>query len=417
MSSITNPKSRDGTINTWVMWFLASTFYAYQYVLRVLPNIMMPDIMAKFHIDATIFGQFSGLYYLGYAGMHIPIGILLDRVGPKIIMPLSMLLTAAGLLPLIYSDLWIYPSIGRILIGMGSSGAILGVFKVIRMGFSEDRFTRMLGISVTIGLMGAIYGGQPVHYLLTVFGFENVLNIFIITGIALAVCTYISIPAHKMSDQSPPPIWQDIQTVLSHKKVWVVCLAAGLMVGPLEGFADVWGTAYLKTVYGFESTIAARLPSFIFLGMCIGAPLLTYWADKTQAYYEITIMAALVMALSFIGLFTGLLTSPIIMALFWLVGIMCSYQILMIYKASTYVKENVVGLTTASANMIIMVFGYFFHSTIGSLLNAFWDGTVINEAPVYSSQAFTYALMIIPTGLIAAAINYGIIHFRESRTS
>ena len=53
-----------------------------------------------------------------------------------------------------------------------------------------------------------------------------------------------------------------------------------------------------------------------------------------------------------------------------LVGICCAYQILAIYKASTYVREEVAGLTTAVANMIIMIFGYAFHATIGAVVNA-----------------------------------------------
>src|SRR5262245_35811352 len=135
-------------ITIWFMWMLASFFYAYQYVLRVLPNIMMFDILARFHIDAAIFGQYSGLYYIGYAGMHIPVGIMLDRYGPKRILPLCMLLTVVGLLPLLYAEHWIYPSLGRLMIGMGSSAAILGVFKIIRMSFKEERFTLLLGFSV-----------------------------------------------------------------------------------------------------------------------------------------------------------------------------------------------------------------------------------------------------------------------------
>ena len=124
----------------WTVWVIASVFYAYQYILRVMPNIMLDDIMQQFHIGAATFGQFSGVYYIGYSLMHLPIGMMLDRFGPRKIMPVCILLTVAGLLPLIFADHWIYPIVGRFLIGMGSSAAILGVFKIVRMTFSEKRF-------------------------------------------------------------------------------------------------------------------------------------------------------------------------------------------------------------------------------------------------------------------------------------
>ena len=72
----------------WLMWMAGAIFYAYQYILRVMPNIMMLDVMDKFHMDAITFGQFSGIYYIGYSVMHLPIGIMLDHYGPRKIMPL-----------------------------------------------------------------------------------------------------------------------------------------------------------------------------------------------------------------------------------------------------------------------------------------------------------------------------------------
>jgi len=127
-----------------------------------MPNIMLNDIMEQFDMKAATFGQFSGMYYIGYSLMHLPVGIMLDRYGPKKVMTGCILLCVIGLLPLLFSDYWMYPIAGRFLTGIGASAAILGVFKIIRMTFSEERFPRMLSLSVTIGLIGAIYGGGPI---------------------------------------------------------------------------------------------------------------------------------------------------------------------------------------------------------------------------------------------------------------
>ena len=186
----------------WFVWVIASLFYAYQYILRVMPNIMLNDIMAQFHIDTGIFGQFSGIYYIGYSLMHIPIGIMLDRFGPRKVMTGCILLTVIGLMPLIFADNWIYPVIGRTLIGIGSSAAILGTFKIIRMTFSEQHFTRMLSLSVTIGLLGGIYGGAPVSYMCDWWGYQTVIKIFGLMGIGLAALTYLIVPEMKSDHQN-----------------------------------------------------------------------------------------------------------------------------------------------------------------------------------------------------------------------
>lgn len=130
-----------------------------------MPNNMLDDFIHRFHTDSAVLGQFSGVYYLGYSVMHLPLGIMLDRFGPRNIMTGCIVLTVLGLLPILFAEHWVYPVIGRAFIGMGSSAAILGLFKIIRMAFPEQHFTRLLSLSVTVGLIGAIYGGGPVSAL------------------------------------------------------------------------------------------------------------------------------------------------------------------------------------------------------------------------------------------------------------
>lgn len=387
----------------WSVWMIASIFYAYQYILRVMPNIMLEDIMRQFNIDAAVFGQYSGVYYLGYCLMHLPIAIALDRYGPKKVMPICILFTVIGISPIIFADYWVYPIIGRAFIGMGSSAAILGAFKVIRMGFKEERFTRMLSLAVTIGLIGAIYGGGPVNYMCDILGYKMVVELCAGVGLALATLTYFIVP--NMAPIPHRPIIADIKEVLTNPKVIAVCLFAGMLVGPLEGFADVWATEFLKEVYGFDTSIASYLPSMIFVGMCFGAPVLSLIAEKTGSYLGSIIGAGVVMAVIFLALILGDLTINTMTISFLIVGVCCAYQIIAIYKASTYVPEYVSGLTTAVANMIIMSFGYIFHTIIGLIVNAYGGAD--------SATAFVYGISVIPIALGMGTLGFGILLYQE----
>lgn len=389
----------------WMVWIVASVFYAYQYILRVMPNIMLPDIMQQFHISAAAFGQFSGVYYIGYSLMHLPLGLMLDRFGPRGVMTTCILLTVAGLTPLLFAEHWAYPIAGRFLIGIGSSAAILGVFKIIRMTFSEELFPRMLSYSVMIGLIGAIYGGGPVSYMRETLGYQTVVEIIGAAGILLAIATFFIVPNVKCTPQTTA--LADIKTVFSNKRVIASCLFAGLMVGPLEGFADVWGTNFLKQVYGLEGTIAASLPSMIFIGMCFGAPLLSFIADKIGSYLIAIVGSAMIMAVSFILLLVHPMSISAVSVSFILVGIASAYQILAIYKASTYVSENVAGLATAVANMIIMIFGYAFHTTMGSVINAMGGA----ENP----QAIIYGIAVIPIALCIGGAGFAYLAVQERK--
>lgn len=389
----------------WTVWMIASVFYAYQYILRVMPNIMLEDIMQQFHIGAATFGQFSGVYYIGYSLMHLPIGIMLDRFGPKKVMSGCILLTVVGLLPLIFAEHWAYPIIGRALIGMGSSAAILGVFKIVRMTFSEQRFSRMLSLSVTIGLLGAIYGGAPISYMNEMMGYQAVVQTFVAGGLLLAIATYFIVP--EMPAEKQHSVGQNVKEVLMNPRVIWTCILAGMMVGPLEGFADVWGTAFLKQAYGLEPSVAASLPSMIFIGMCFGAPVLSLVAEKTNNYLATIMGSGLVMAISFFFLLFTQMSITAVTVNFIIVGVCCSYQILAIYKASTFVRGEVAGLTTALANMIIMLFGYVFHSIMGGVINALGGPGV--------SEALVNGIVVIPVALCAASAGFFILYMKEPK--
>lgn len=391
----------------WTVWIVASVFYAYQYILRVMPNIMLNDIMTQFNLDATTFGQFSGVYYIGYSLMHLPIGIMLDRYGPRKVMSGCILMTVIGLTPLLFAEDWVYPIIGRTLIGIGSSAAILGTFKIIRLTFKEAHFTRMLSFSVTIGLLGAIYGGAPVSYMTETLGYQTVIQIFAAVGGGLAILTYMIVP--DIQEAHATSVRQDLKQVLGNGKVISLCIFAGLMVGPLEGFSDVWGSAFFKNVYGFDNTLSASLPSMIFIGMCFGGPILSFISEKTRSYLGVIIGTAIIMMTVFV-IMTISKTNVILLSFnLIIVGVCCAYQILAIYKASTYVSDQVAGLTTAVANMIIMIFGYGFHSTIGFVINA--------TGGIADSSAFTYGVGVIPVTLFISIIGVTILMIRERKSS
>jgi predicted MFS family arabinose efflux permease len=388
----------------WFVWLLASIFYAYQYIFRVMPNIMANDIMTQFNIDSLVFGQFAGVYYLGYCLAHLPIGIMLDRYGPKKVMSISILLTVIGILPIIFANHWFYAIIGRFLIGVGSSAAILSTFKIIRMTFSEDHFTSMLSFAVTIGVFGALYGGVPVSYLFELYGYKAVIEIFALLGIVFAVLTYFIVP--EMESEHKTTIIADVKTVFTNKKVLLVCVLAGLMVGPMEGFADAWGSEFFKQTYGFDTNMSNSLTSMIYFGFLF-APVLSWIAERTGYYLGTVVGAGIMMAAVFIMLVAGVLNGMSITVGLFIVGVCCAYQIIVIYKAATYVPDEVAGLTTAVTNMIIMSFGYVFHTVIGVVIKAY-----SSDGPAIS---FTYGVSAIPIALVIGSIGFVMLSYGEKK--
>jgi hypothetical protein len=117
--------------------------------------------------------------------------------------------------------------------------------------------------------------------------------------------------------------------------------------------------------------------------------------------------AGVVMVASFAALLTWQQTAGTVSLSFVLVGICCAYQILALYKATTYVREGVAGLTTAVANMIIMIFGYGFHTVMGNVIHVMGGA----EAP----QALLHGITVIPLGLCLGIAGFVLLFATEKK--
>lgn len=85
----------------FMMWVFPLLFFTFQFVLRLWPGLMMQQIMGQFSIDATHFGMLAAFYYYGYAGMQIPVAILLDRFSARYVV--FAFATLCGLAVLIFT--------------------------------------------------------------------------------------------------------------------------------------------------------------------------------------------------------------------------------------------------------------------------------------------------------------------------
>jgi MFS family permease len=389
-----------------LVWSCITLFYCYQSILRVLPNIIMPNVMNQYNVGATEFGSFSGLYYIGYISAHIPIGIFLSRFGAKIVIPLCIACTALGLAPLVYYDTWWTVLLGRTLTGVGSSAAAVGALQIFRVLYATT-FVRMIGAMVSLGLITTVYASASLLRTIQSIGLNTTINLLLYLGIGLAIITYLFTPksANKISHTG---IWTDIKAIISNYNLLLISLFAGLMLGPMEGFADAWGSAFIISIYGIDKITADSIIFSILLGMCAGCIILPYIVEKTGLYFGITIFSGIGMLICFIYILSGNANVESLYYTCIITGILCAYQIIMLAKITTLVSVERSGMASAIANMIIMMFGWIFHNSIGRILDYSWNGERIDGVKFYSSDAFINGISIIPYAMCIAIIGLSV---------
>jgi predicted MFS family arabinose efflux permease len=391
----------------WLMWGLTLGFFAFQFILRLFPGLLMPQLMQKFSIDATAFGFLSAMYYFGYAGMQIPVAIMLDRYGPRVVVSCCVFICAVATVLFAATESWYLAMLGRFLIGASSAAGFLGTSKVVSLYFPHNLYARMIGYTFSIGLLGALYGGKPVYFLMEQWGWQPLL--LSIAGVAFAIAALIWLLG---SQASPPAKEQEsyrlssMLELLGKPALLGLALANLLMVGALEGFADVWGVTYLMKAYGLAKGDAAGAISCIFVGMLFGGPILAYLNTKISSYAVIALSGfGLALLFALMLLFPAAISGLALYALMFAVGILCCYQVIVFALGSEMVSPALTGITVAFLNSINMLGGSFFHSLIGSLLDLRWTGGMENGARTYCDQCYTFALTAIPlTALIGALI-------------
>jgi len=326
------------------------------------------------------------------------VAILLDRYGPKLIITFCAVLCGLSVLMFTFTNNWILALLGRFLIGAGSAVGFLGVSKVVSLWFPLNRYSTMIGLTFTFGLLGALYGGKPVNLMIENMGWQKVAFFIALVGIALGTFIFFAFKAPSPTkSQKDPVTFQDLKKTLQSPVLIWLAVANLLMVGALEGFADVWGINYLTPAYSLEKSQAAGLVSFIFIGMLFGGPLLAYLSTRWGPY-NVIVLCSIGMAVLFIGMLLGTTTlGPLgLSILFFGIGVLSCYQVLVFTAGSSLMPAALLGVTVAFLNCVNMLGGSFFHTLIGFFMDFFWTGDMAGTVKYYTSATYSYALLTIP---------------------
>ncbi len=392
----------------YVMWAFPLLFFTYQFILRLWPGLMMQQMMTQFSISSSQFGLIAAFYYYGYASMQIPVAMLLDRFGAKYIVFAFAVLCGIATLLFTYSNNWYLACFSRFLVGAGSAVGFLGVSKVVSEWFSAQQYPKMIGLSFTVGLLGAIFGGKPISLFIEHYDWQQVALTLALVSMLIGYGAFLFLRSNQSKRENEVGSGSfkmaHFKVLLSSPAIWLLALANLLMVGSLEGFSDVWGIPYLMKAYSISKGSAAQLISFVFFGMLCGGPLLAF-CSKKLGNYAVIALCGFGMAIAFVAL---LLCKNYhwwyLACLFFSIGVMCCYQVIIFAAGANLVQAHYLGVTIAFLNCINMLGGSFFHTAIGRLIDMFWTGALDNGIKQYSLAAYQSALILIPACACLGAV-------------
>lgn len=394
----------------WLIWGLAALFYAYEFFLQVSVSVMGSDLMRAFSINAAQLGNLAGLYFYAYAPMQIPAGIFLDTFGPRKLLTTSSAVCVLGALLFgIGQHLW-QAEIGRLLIGVGSAFAVIGAFKLAAEWFTPNRFAFVVGLTVMLGMLGAVVGGAPLALVVNAIGWRE--SMLCLAGFGLLLCFLIwfvvrdtpnTIPTiHDTANPYQKSIGASLRYIFKQKQNWLLGLYGGLMFAPTSAFAALWGVPFLMTKYAMSKPAAAGAISLIFIGWAVASPLWGWFSDQIHLrkppMYIGTIVAFITMMLIiYVSLPITLLYISLFCFGFFSAGFLPSFS--MVREIS---PPEINATALGFMNMMNMIGGAFLQPMIGWILDKYWQGQLIHGARIFPLHAFYSSLFTLPCILFLA---------------
>ncbi len=422
------------------MCVLGAIFYCYEYYLRVAPAVMADELKATFHLTDAALGSLSAFYYHAYTPMQIPVGLLLDRFGPRRILTLACFLCVAGTYLFSNTDVLSLAQFGRFIIGFGSAFAYVGVLKISDSWLPKKYFALMVGIATALGMVGAMFGELSMAYMVEKMGWQATLSWSIIAGIILTVLLGLILKDYKVSNASNTHnaesnknnlhdvlnvanenignkvessnkrastinlnhVLQGLCKIIKTPQMWVAGFIGFLLFLPIIVFAELWAVPYLQSL-GFSKMDAAWGSSMVFLGFAIGGPSWGFISDKLRSRKLPLVVGSFLSALFlFACLLLPNLSAFWIYALLFLCSLAASAQVLVFAIGNDITASSITATAVAFINMIVMASGNFLQKKIGRILDS--TMTLIEGIPVSGTENYGTALMIIPIGLLIAGI-------------
>lgn len=395
-------------------------FYCYEFVLRIIPGALQSELSAAFgHISAYTFGELSAFYYFAYSPMQIPVGMLMDRFGPRRLLTFACFCCAIGSWMFTDTSSIFVAGSGRFLVGFGSSFAFVGVLSLGMRWLPKRYFSLVAGLITTLGMLGLVYGEMKITHIAITLGWQHVLWLMVMIGFGLTCIIFVVVrdgPKGHVTYKHPlPEFFSNVWLVLSSPQVWLIGLVGACLYTSLSVFGELWGKNYLEQAHHLTKLEAAHTVSAMFLGWAVGAPVVGYFSD-TSGRRVLPLAVGAVMALICISmvLYCPGLSYVSLNLLLFFYGVFSASEIIVFIMAKENSGSQLPGTVFAAVNMIVTLGGVIFQPLVGKLLDSFGDSHLISGERIYSIADYQIALSILPISLLLVTI---LVFFMKDRSS
>ena len=270
-------------MNLWLRVFAPfAAGYYFSYLLRNVNAVIAPDLSRDMGLSATDLGMLTSAYLLAFGAFQLPLGVLLDRYGPRRVEVALLAVAAAGCAAFALADGTGGLVAARALIGLGVSSCLMASFKAFSQWFPAERQPSLNAAVMAAGGLGALTATLPVTWVLPVLGWRGVF-LTLGVGVLIIAAGILATPEQKRSGSGEPLTEQlrALAGILRSRVFWRFAPQTAMVVGGFMAVQGLWAVPWLIHFNGESRagaafhlllTSAAMLAGFLFIAVFV-APL------------------------------------------------------------------------------------------------------------------------------------------------
>ena len=372
------------------------------FVFRSINAVLAPYLTAELSMNAAQFGLLTGAYFLAFAMAQLPVGLALDRWGPRKVQLCLLGLAVAGSLLFAFGTGFYSLFAARVLIGIGLSACFMSSITAVSFWVEKNKLPTIHSSLIAVGGIGAMSATLPVLWLLHAMTWRTMFIVMAAVTAAIGLAIYFISPpepkAHKARDVSLSSLLE-VAANSNFRRTAALLLAPHAVAFGLQG---LWLGQWLHDSGGLSNDAVARL-LFIGMGAIVAGSLsvgaITQWAAK-RGIKPIDVAGIGVLLFLFVQVlaFCGNVTlSPYVSVAFTLMGTIAGLDY-------TIVAQNVPPAMTGRAatclNLLIFI-GAFAVQTGFGLILGFWSTRNGMYPDIAYRAAFAAVIALQLPGVVA----------------
>ncbi len=252
------------------VWVPFACGYFLSYLYRTINAVISQDLVRDLGLDPGELGLLTSAYLFAFAAFQLPLGVLLDRFGPRRVEALLLIAAALGA--------WLFSVaqniellvLGRALIGLGVSACLMAAIKAFVQWFPMSRLATLNGLMLASGGLGALAASLPVEMALRVTDWRGLFAAIAAVTLGVAALIYMLVPDRPAAEskESIRELLVGVRSVFAAGVFWRVSLAFMVIQGTYMSVQGLWISPWLRDVAGYETT--GTLLAAVAIAMTVG---------------------------------------------------------------------------------------------------------------------------------------------------